>query len=104
MKIYQSWKRNKPDTQGYSITVTITYSSSRLEEIEELEKKMPEGMLVMNTDIELPKEHGKQTEYDPKMPCNKKGCDAQTRASCCGCPEQLEYERKKKLNSEKTKR
>lgn len=38
----------------------------------------------------------KQTKYDPEMPCNKKGCDAQTRASCCGCPEQLEYERNKK--------
>lgn len=40
-------------------------------------------------------------QYDPDMPCNKKGCDAQTRASCCGCPEQLEYERKKKSNEEK---
>ena len=59
MKIYQSWKRNKPDTQGYSITVTITYCSSRPEEIEELEKKMPEGMLVMNTDIELLKQQTK---------------------------------------------
>lgn len=39
---------------------------------------------------------GKSTEYDPDMPCNKKGCDASTRASCCGCPEQLEYERKKR--------
>ena len=39
-------------------------------------------------------------QYDPDMPCNKKNCDAQTRASCCGCPEQLEYERKKKPDSE----
>lgn len=39
--------------------------------------------------------HEKQ-QYDPEMPCNKKRCDASTRASCCGCPEQLEYERKKK--------
>ena len=38
----------------------------------------------------------KNIEYDPEMPCNKKGCDASTRASCCGCPEQLEYERKKR--------
>lgn len=27
------------------------------------------------------------------MPCNLKGCDAITRASCCGCPEQLEWEK-----------
>lgn len=40
----------------------------------------------------------KTVKYDPNMPCNKKGCDASTRASCCGCPEQLEYERKKKQN------
>lgn len=31
---------------------------------------------------------------DPNMPCNKNGCNATTRASCCGCPEQLEYEKK----------
>lgn len=27
------------------------------------------------------------------MPCNLKGCDAITRASCCGCSEQLEWEK-----------
>lgn len=32
-------------------------------------------------------------DYDPDMPCNKKGCDASTRASCCGCEEMLKYER-----------
>lgn len=36
-------------------------------------------------------------QYDPQMPCNKKGCSIQTRAFCCGCPEQLQYEKKKKL-------
>lgn len=34
--------------------------------------------------------------YDPDMPCNKKGCTTEERASCCGCPEQIAYERKKK--------
>ena len=33
---------------------------------------------------------------DPDFPCDKKGCDDSTRASCCGCPEMREYERKKK--------
>ena len=35
-------------------------------------------------------------QYDPEMPCNKKGCSASVRESCCGCPKQLEYERQKK--------
>ena len=51
MKIYQSWKRNKPDTMtGDSITVTITYSSFDITEIDDLQKKMPKGMLVMDTE------------------------------------------------------
>ena len=51
MKIYQSWKRNKPDTQsGESITVTITYCSFNTEEIDELEKRLPKGLIVMETD------------------------------------------------------
>lgn len=37
-------------------------------------------------------------QYDEDMPCNRKGCSYNTRRSCCGCPEQLEYERKKKQN------
>lgn len=41
-----------------------------------------------------PKNPGEK--YDPEMPCNKKGCDASTRATCCGCPEQLAWERRKK--------
>ena len=48
MKIYQSWKRNEPSTSsGESITVTIVYTSFDKSEIDELEKKMPKGMLVM---------------------------------------------------------
>ena len=51
MKIYQKWKRNKPDTvTGESITVTITYCSFDRDEIDELQKKMPKGMLVMYTE------------------------------------------------------
>lgn len=37
-----------------------------------------------------------ESDYDPDLPCNKKGCDTSTRASCCGCKEMLEYERKRK--------
>ena len=49
MKIYQSWKRNEPSTHsGESITLTIVYTSFDKDEIDELEKKMPKGMLVMD--------------------------------------------------------
>ena len=37
---------------GESITLTIVYSSFKKEEIDDLEKKMPKGMLIMNTDKE----------------------------------------------------
>ena len=40
MKIYQSWKRNTPTTDGYSLTVTYVYSSRYLYEIEDVEKKL----------------------------------------------------------------
>ena len=50
MKIYESWKRNEPDTvSGESITVTIVYCSCDKGEIDELEKTLPKGMLVMDT-------------------------------------------------------
>lgn len=49
MKIYQSWKRNEPSTvSGESITLTTIYTSFDKDEIDELEKKMPKGMLVMD--------------------------------------------------------
>jgi len=49
------------------------------------------------------KEEVKNSKYDldPDMPCNKKKCDTETRQSCCGCPEQLEYERKLKQQNKK---
>ena len=48
MKIVQSHRRNKPSTlNGYSITVFTTYSSFDPTEIDELEKKMPEGISFM---------------------------------------------------------
>ena len=50
MKIYQSWKRNTSTTDGYSLTVTYVYSSHYLHEIEEVEKKLPKGIIVMDTD------------------------------------------------------
>ena len=45
MKITQSWS-----TDGYSLTVTYVYSSKYLHEIEEVEKKLPKGMIIMDTD------------------------------------------------------
>ena len=50
MKITQSWKRNALTTDGYSLTITYVYSSHYLHEIEEVEKKLPKGMIVMDTD------------------------------------------------------
>ena len=51
MKVIQTWTRNTPSSAGgYSITVNITYSSNILSEIEEVEKKLPRGMLVMDSD------------------------------------------------------
>ena len=50
MKIYQFWKKNTPTTDGYSLTVTYVYSSHYLHEIEEIEKKLPKGIIVMDTD------------------------------------------------------
>lgn len=51
MKIYHSWKRNEPSSAGgYSITVTTTYSSFNPYDIDEIEKKLPKGMMVLDTD------------------------------------------------------
>ena len=50
MKIFQSYTRNKPSSaSGYSITVRITYSSFNTTEIEEIEAKLPKGMMVIDT-------------------------------------------------------
>ena len=50
MKITQSWKRDMPTTDGYSLTVTYVYSSKYLHEIEDIERKLPNGTIVMDTD------------------------------------------------------
>lgn len=51
MKVFQSYKRNTPSAAGgYSISVTITYSSYNPSEIDEIEKKLPMGMMVIDTD------------------------------------------------------
>lgn len=50
MKITQSWKQNMPTTDGYSLTVTYVYSSHNLHEIEDIEKKLPKGIIIMDTD------------------------------------------------------
>ena len=51
MKVFQSYKRNKPSTAGgYSLTVSITYSSYNQSEIDEIEKKLPNGMMIIDTD------------------------------------------------------
>lgn len=51
MKVTQTWIRNTPSSAGgYSITVKTTYSSFNQSEIDEIEKKMPKGMMVLDTD------------------------------------------------------
>lgn len=51
MKIYSSWKRNTPDTvTGDSITITIMCCSFQQEEIDELEERLVNGVIVMDTD------------------------------------------------------
>lgn len=50
IKITLSWKRNTPTVDGYSLTVTYVYSSKYLHEIEDVEKKLPRGIIVMDTD------------------------------------------------------
>jgi len=50
MKITQTWKRDMPTTDGYSLTVTYVYSSRYLHEIEDVERKLPKGMIIMDTD------------------------------------------------------
>ena len=49
MKIYQSWKRGVA-TEGYSLTLTYIYLSKDLQEIEEIEKKLPNGIIIIDTD------------------------------------------------------
>lgn len=39
-----------PTTDGYGLTVTYVYSSKYLHEIEEIEKKLPNGMIIIDTD------------------------------------------------------
>jgi len=50
MKITQTWKRNMPTTDGYGLTVTYVYSSKYLHEIEAVEKKLPNRIIIMDTD------------------------------------------------------
>lgn len=47
----------------------------------------------------ISREADAQEDYDPDLPCNKKGCSMSFRACCCGCDEMLAYEAKKKGES-----
>ena len=47
MKVTQTWKRNTPSSAGgESITLTTVYSSFDKAEIDDLETKMPKGILI----------------------------------------------------------
>jgi len=61
MKVTQRWTRNMPSSAGgYSITISTTYSSHVKGEIDAIEKKMPNGMLVIDTD-----KPDRRTKYNP---------------------------------------
>lgn len=64
MKIVQSWKRNMPTTDGYGLTVTYVYSSKNLSEIDEVEKRLPKGIIIIDTDKpqKMPKFRLNETE------------------------------------------
>ena len=50
MKIYYTWNRSEPDTiNGEKLTITITYCGFDKNEIDEIEKKLPKGMVFMDT-------------------------------------------------------
>ena len=73
MKITQSWKRNTPTTDGYGLTVTYVYSSKYLHEIEALEKKLTNGIIVMDTD--RPKELVRCKDCIKVDVCCRRGTD-----------------------------
>ena len=51
MKVTQTWERNTPSSAGgYSITVKTTYFSFNPSDIDDIENKLPRGMLVIDTD------------------------------------------------------
>ena len=51
MKITQSWRENAPNSAGgYGVTISYTYSSNIKSEIDEIIKKLPKGMIVIDTD------------------------------------------------------
>ena len=51
MKITQTWRRNPPSTiSGDSITVTTTYYSFNKQEIDDLERGLPTGILMMDSE------------------------------------------------------
>ena len=51
MKIVQTWTQNGPSSAGgYSVTIKYIYSSYNKSEIDDVIKKLPKGMIVMDTD------------------------------------------------------
>lgn len=63
MKIFQTWKRNMPDSiSGESITLTIIYSSFDKNEIDELESRMPKGMIFASDEKGNQYAHNKTRE------------------------------------------
>lgn len=61
MKVIQTWTRNMPSSAGgYSITVSTTYSSFNPAEIDDIERRLPKGMVVMDTD-----KPDRRTKYNP---------------------------------------
>ena len=51
-----------PTTDGYSITLMYTYSSKNLQEIEEIEKKLPGFPIVLHGSSSVPVQYVKIIE------------------------------------------
>ena len=55
MKVLQSYRRNAPSSAGgYSLTVTIVYTSPNPKEIDEIEKKLPKGTIILDVSKPYP--------------------------------------------------
>lgn len=51
MKIVQTWTQNEPSSAGgYSITIKYVYSSFNKSDIDDIIKKLPRGMVIIDTD------------------------------------------------------
>ena len=82
MKCYSSWKRNNPDTvKGESITLTMVFSSFDKEDIDELEKSLPAGILIS----EYKREEQLNCDCYHPNDCGENRCWGTKEREICSC-------------------